>query len=346
MPQLAILGGGVWGGAFAKALLSSPPPVTPNAVTASTANNNGADNITAPPAANLHICFWDRNPAVAQDLAQQSGGVYQTHIAELLPATDIIIVAVSSGGFCAVLQEIANCGQLPLPPILWLTKGFVDDDLLLCEAAAALLPANSCFGVLSGPTFATEIAAGLPAAMVLAVNQPTPLHDLQTILHRKMLRLYASDDLLGVCVSGALKNVIAIAAGICDGLQLGANARAAVITRGLSEMDAFNRAAGGRTDTLASIAGIGDLLLTCTSDLSRNRQLGLALGRGQPPASGSTQTPLGVTTEGIGAAASAHRRAKKMQLTLPIISAVHDVLQGKLPPAKAVEQLLSRPPRQ
>ena len=302
--KIAIIGGGVWGAAFGRAVCDKQH----------------------------EVCFWDRVTDVARHAATNAGGQWQPHLTDAVQSCDVIVVAVSSNGFIDILKQLAPSQQ----PLLWLTKGFVAKDRLLCEIAAELLPSDSCFGALSGPTFAAEVAQQLPTAMAVAVNHPAQLPVLQTLLHRKMLRIYPVTDLVGVCISGALKNIIAIAAGISDGMQLGANARAAIITRGLAEITAFNHALGGQRDTPGGIAGIGDLVLTCTSDLSRNRQLGLCLGRGQ--------TPPAATVEGVAAAAAAHRRAQRLNICAPLIAAVHGVLHENLSPAVAADRLLSRPP--
>ena len=248
--RVTVIGGGAWGAAFGGAISDA-----------------------------CRVCFWDKQNTVAEKTAQATGSAWQPQIRDAAHGGDLLIIAVSSSGFTEVLEQVAQLS--PLPPVLWLTKGFVGGSRLLCEAAAELLPENACFGALSGPSFADEVRQRLPAALTLAVNQQRQLQALQHMLHRKMLRVYPHTDLTGVCIGGALKNIIAIAAGISDGLALGANARAAIITRGLAEMSAFNRALGGQPQTMNSIAGVGDLLLTCTSDLSRNRRLGLSLGRGK-----------------------------------------------------------------
>ena len=302
--RLVIAGGGAWGTAFARAI--------------------GGD-----------LCFWSRNPDSARVAAASAGGEWRAKLEDAAADADLIVVAVSSGGFAEVLKRLADSAA-PAAPILWLTKGFAADNRLLCEVAAEVLPSDSCFGALSGPTFAAEVAQGLPAALVAAINRPQRLPQLRAALHRKMLRLYPSEDLIGVCVAGALKNVIAVAAGICDGLRLGANARAAIITRGLAEIAAFNRASGGDSRTIFGVAGVGDLLLTCTSDLSRNRRYGLALGGGLPPPA--------ATAEGVAAAAAAAQRCRAAGIDAPIIAATHGVLNEGESPRRAAETLLSRPP--
>ncbi len=296
------MGGGAWGAAFGGAIRKTCRPY-----------------------------FWDRNPKKARRAAQTAAAEWRETIAAAVSESDVAIIAVSSGGFAETLAQTGG-----KKPVLWLTKGLAEKDRLLSETAAKILPSGACFGALSGPTFAAEVKKNLPAAMVLAVNLPARLPFLQSALHQKMLRLYPCADLTGVCVCGALKNIIAIAAGICDGLELGANARAAIITRGLAEMSAFNGAMGGRAETMQTAAGIGDLLLTCTSNLSRNRRLGLALGgRGRMPKT---------TLEGAAAAGGVLRRARALGVEMPITAAVYGVLGKKLPPRRAAEMLLSRPP--
>ena len=304
--RAAIVGGGAWGAAFGAAI----------------GGGSGCD-----------ICFWDREPEQSRLAAEAAGGGCHERLEDAVSGSDCVIIAVSSGGFADVLRRLSDYPN----PLLWLTKGFCGGSRLLCETAAELLPPTSCFGAISGPTFACEVSRGLPAAMAIAVNHTGRLSGIQSALHRRRLRLYPSDDLAGVCVGGALKNIIAVAAGISDGMNLGANARAAMITRGLAEMRAFNRAIGGKDETINGIAGVGDLLLTATSDLSRNRRLGLALGSGKPP-------PRGLTLEGDAAAEAAVCRAARLGVEVPIIAAVCAVLREGLSPTEAVEMLLSRPP--
>lgn len=306
MNKIAVLGGGAWGSAFGGAICE-----------------DGAS-----------VCFWSRDSGAAKAAAQAAGksADWRADLAKTTEDADMIILAVSSAGFASILRSIPETEA----PVLWLAKGFAEGGALLCEAAAEILPQGACFGTVSGPSFATEVARGLPAALTVAVNRPERLSVIRDALHRKALRLYPSADLTGVCACGALKNVIAVAAGVSDGLDLGANARAAVIARGLAEMSAFSEALGGEPETAQGLAGIGDLALTCTSDMSRNRQLGLALGSGRPPSAG--------TVEGAAASAAASARARKLGVDAPIISAVHAVLHEGMPPARAADMLLSRPP--
>ncbi|MDM5146977.1 NAD(P)-dependent glycerol-3-phosphate dehydrogenase [Candidatus Persebacteraceae bacterium Df01] len=306
--RIAILGAGAWGSALGYAIRQ--------------------DNV---------ICFWARSDAAANKAAERFEAQYTSDIADALKNADLIIIAVSTAGFGNILTQI-NCHAPSSCPVMWLTKGFLPNgDRLLHDAAAEQLNAGACFGAISGPSFAADVAKGRPAALALAVNKTNMLEPVQKMLHRKKLRLYPTADLAGVCAGGALKNVIAIAAGVCDGMSLGASARAALITRGLHEMVMLGTALGGNSDTLHGIAGVGDLLLTCTSDLSRNRRFGLALGA-------EKELPAN-TCEGVNAAAAARRCARRCGVESPIINAVDDLLQGVLSPSEAMNKLLARPPQ-
>ncbi|MEO2068080.1 MAG: NAD(P)H-dependent glycerol-3-phosphate dehydrogenase [Desulfurobacteriaceae bacterium] len=191
--------------------------------------------------------------------------------------------------------------------------------------------------VLSGPTFAKEVAAGLPAAAVIAGYNDGDVLDLVKVLNTKTLRLYASDDVKGVELGGALKNVIAIAAGICDGMGLGNNARAALITRGLSEIKRLGKFLGAKEETFYGLSGLGDLILTCTGDLSRNRQFGLSIGRKE----GKVDEKYVV--EGVHTVRAVVKLAKKFNVEMPICQAVYKIVYEKLDMKKVIEELLSRP---
>jgi glycerol-3-phosphate dehydrogenase (NAD(P)+) len=194
--------------------------------------------------------------------------------------------------------------------------------------------------VLSGPSFAQEIAAGLPAALVAASADVAAAGAVQAALGGERLRIYTSDDPVGVCLGGALKNVVAIAAGCCDGFGLGASARAALITRGLAEMGRLAERKGGQALTLAGLAGLGDLVLTCTGDLSRNRQVGLALARGESLS--RIVVDLGHVAEGIGTARTARALAAQMGVDMPITREVAAVLYDGKPARAALGDLLAR----
>lgn len=197
-------------------------------------------------------------------------------------------------------------------------------------------------GTLSGPSFALEVAKGLPFGLTVASHSHVLCQTTVDIFHGHSARIYSSTDLMGVEIGGALKNIIAIACGIADGLQLGTNARAALITRGLAEMQRLGVALGGEAATFTGLTGLGDLVLTTTGDLSRNRQVGLALAQGQ---SLDAILASGLTAEGVRCAQAAHTLALHHQIQAPITSAVCDVLFNGLAPYQAVQQLLARDPR-
>jgi len=194
--------------------------------------------------------------------------------------------------------------------------------------------------VISGPTFAREVALGLPTAVTVAANDPRFARSLANRLHSGSFRPYTSDDLVGVGIGGAVKNVLAIAAGIADGLGFGANTRAALITRGLAEMMRLSRALGGRRETLMGLAGLGDLVLTCTDDQSRNRRLGLRLGEGESLE--QARAAIDQVVEGIQAAREVHGLARQHHIDMPISEQVYLVLHEGRPPTRAVESLLNR----
>ena len=198
-------------------------------------------------------------------------------------------------------------------------------------------------GALSGPSFAAEVARGLPTALSIAATERALADLVAELMRADTLRIYASDDLAGIETGGAIKNVLAIAAGASDGLGFGDNARAALVTRGLAETGRLSAALGGRRDTLMGLAGLGDLVLTCTGDLSRNRQVGLALARGEPLA--GILARLGHVAEGVGATRAARALAAHHGLDMPIVDAVHRVLYEGVAPAVAVRDLLRREPR-
>jgi glycerol-3-phosphate dehydrogenase (NAD(P)+) len=198
-------------------------------------------------------------------------------------------------------------------------------------------------GVLTGPSFAEEIARGLPAAVVLASADTLFARTVAQSLHGGNMRVYAGDDLVGAEVGGAVKNVLAIATGISDGLGLGLNARAALVTRGLAEITRFGIALGARSETFMGLAGVGDLILTCTGDLSRNRRVGFALASGRPL--DAITRELGHVAEGVSTAHEVAQRASRMGVDMPITRSVSAVLRGKLAPREAVEQLMARDPK-
>jgi glycerol-3-phosphate dehydrogenase (NAD(P)+) len=200
------------------------------------------------------------------------------------------------------------------------------------------------YGALSGPSFAAEVARGLPCALTLAAIDSSFAREAAAILHGGRMRVYYSSDLVGVEIGGAVKNVMAIAAGISDGLGLGLNARAALITRGLAEMARLGEAMGGAAETFFGLAGAGDLILTATGDLSRNRRVGLELAQGRPLQ--EILANLGHVAEGVRSAKEVARLASAKGVDMPVSEAVNAVIEQRLTPAAAVQSLLSRDPKQ
>jgi glycerol-3-phosphate dehydrogenase (NAD(P)+) len=227
---------------------------------------------------------------------------------------------------------------------VWLCKGFEQGTgLLPHQIVEQAFGAAARCGALSGPSFAEEVARGLPCALTLAARDAGFARESAALLHGGRMRVYYSTDLVGVEIGGAVKNVMAIAAGISDGLALGHNARAALITRGLAEIARLGAAMGGQPDTIFGLTGAGDLILTATGDLSRNRRVGLQLAQGTPLQ--KILENLGHVAEGVYTAREAAKLARARGVDMPVTDAVNAVLEGKLSPKAAVEQLLSRDPK-
>src|SRR3954464_10457295 len=323
MARVAILGAGAWGTAIGAVL-----------------------------AARLQVSLWAQNPAQAQTIhATRRNDRYLSGVelpkalavtSDLGKAVDgarLVLVATPVAGLRDVLQRLD-----PPLPVIWLCKGFEEGTgLLPHQIAAETLGERAEFGALSGPSFAEEVARGLPCALTLASASASFAKESAALLHGGRMRIYYSADLVGVEIGGAVKNVMAIAAGISDGLGLGHNARAAVITRGLAEMARLSAALGGASETVMGLAGAGDLILTATGDLSRNRRVGLDLARGKPLA--EILANLGHVAEGVRSAKEVAALAKKKKVDMPVSDAVNAVLNGQVKPAQAVERLLSRDPK-
>lgn len=270
-------------------------------------------------------------------LPQQLRLTHQLEIA--LADAELVLIVVPVSALRATLQQV---GKLSRPvPVIWACKGFEPETALLPhQVVAETLPPQFPYGVLSGPSFALEVARGLPTALTLASPDGEFARRIAHALHHSRLRIYSSTDVIGVEVGGAVKNVLAIAAGIADGMGFGHNARAALITRGLAEMTRLGLKLGGRAETLGGLSGAGDLILTCTGDLSRNRQVGMLLA--QQHALPDILQQLGHVAEGVYTVREVHRLAQRIQVDMPICAAVHSVLYEGLPAAKAVEALLGR----
>ena len=258
-----------------------------------------------------------------------------THLAQ---EHDLVIIATPMAGLRGLLTSLAGVSR----PVAWLCKGFEAGGRLGHEIAAEVAP-GLLGGALSGPSFAQEVARGQPTALVAASAHAAVRDLLVSALHSPSLRVYANDDLIGVEVGGAVKNVLAIATGLCDGLALGLNARAALITRGLAEMTRLGVALGARAETVTGLTGLGDLVLTATGDLSRNRQIGLQLAKGQSLA--QAVQSLGHVAEGVYCARTVVQRATDLGVDMPISSAVVALLDGALAPAQAVAALMGRDAR-
>ena len=264
---------------------------------------------------------------------------------------DLLVLATPMAALRAALTQIASLQR----PVAWLCKGIEpapanDQDapvrskgLMAHEVQLQVAPQLQA-GVLSGPSFAQEVALGQPTALVAASTSPVVRSSLVRAFHGGTVRVYSSDDVVGVEVGGAVKNVLAIATGLCDGLQLGFNARAALITRGLHEMTRFGVALGARAETFMGLSGLGDLVLTATGDLSRNRRVGLALAQGQDLV--QVLHALGHVAEGVFCARAVVQRAHQLGVDMPICSAVDALLDGRLDPRQAVAALLARQPRE
>jgi glycerol-3-phosphate dehydrogenase (NAD(P)+) len=253
----------------------------------------------------------------------------------------LYVIATPMAGLAQSLHALSAAAA----PVVWLCKGFDQHGLLAHEIAEKLTIDRASFeqyGVLSGPSFAREVANHQPTALVAASKQAGVSQALVVAFHSDRLRVYENQDIVGVEVGGAVKNVLAIATGLCDGLQLGLNARAALITRGLAEMTRLGIALGAQGETFMGLSGLGDLVLTATGDLSRNRKVGLMLAQGQsmPEATAA----LGHVAEGVRCAAAVLSRAQSLGVDMPITQAVVALLDGKISASQAVSLLMGREP--
>ncbi|MGH6626176.1 MAG: NAD(P)H-dependent glycerol-3-phosphate dehydrogenase [Burkholderiaceae bacterium] len=263
-------------------------------------------------------------------------------VPSLIPEAELVIIATPMAGLRGLLTQLSHCAA----PVAWLCKGFeapVSNSFgLLAHEIRAQVATNLIAGVLSGPSFAQEVARSQPTALVAASEHASVREALVQAFHSPTLRIYANDDIVGVEVGGAVKNVLAIATGLCDGLGLGLNARAALITRGLAEMTRLGVALGARAETFMGLSGLGDLVLTATGDLSRNRKVGLLLAQGQTLQ--QAVASLGHVAEGVYCARTVVQRARGLGVDMPIAQGVVALLDGQLRPADAVAALMGREP--
>ena len=304
------------------------------------------------------VTLWARDAARIQNMQQLRenqhylpgrvlpASLHLSHapFSEVLSGIDLTVLATPMASLRLGLQALEPWQKQT--PLAWLCKGFEaaqsatrGQGLLAHEVQAEVAP-RMLAGVLSGPSFAQEVAAGQPAALVAASEHASVREALVQAFHGDNLRVYANDDVIGVEVGGAVKNVMAIATGLCDGMQLGLNARAALITRGLAEMTRLGLAMGARADTFMGLSGLGDLVLTATGDLSRNRQVGMALAQGQ--SLDKVLHSLGHVAEGVYSAHTVVARAQQLGVDMPIAQAVVAVLQGQASAQQAVAALMGR----
>ena len=263
-----------------------------------------------------------------------------TSLYEDVSGADLILSVMPSHAVRPLYRDLAPCLQ-PGVPIVSATKGLETGTLLrMSQVISEIVGDPRRVAVLSGPSFALEVASGVPTAVVLAAHDTELTRDLQIALSGPTFRVYASSDLPGVEIGGALKNVIAIGAGICDGLKIGHNATAALITRGLAELTRLALAVGGKAETLSGLSGLGDLILTCSGDLSRNRQVGLKLAAGLQ-LEGIISSTASVA-EGVKTTAVARELAARHSVEMPIVDEMHAVLNEGRPPAEAIRRLMSR----
>lgn len=261
-------------------------------------------------------------------------------IEECLAGVRDILISVPSHGLRETLNRLKPLLQ-GHERVCWATKGFeLSSGKLPHQVAGETLGAEIPMAVLSGPTFAKEVGEGLPTAMTIAANDPEFAADLATALSNSNFRAYTSDDMIGVEVGGAVKNVLAIGAGLSDGLGFGANTRIAMINRGLAEMTRLGVALGAKAETFMGLAGMGDLVLTCTDDLSRNRRMGLALASGKTVE--QAQQEIRQVVEGVLAAKAVREVAQEIDVEMPICGEIYRILYESVPPADAVRALMSR----
>jgi glycerol-3-phosphate dehydrogenase (NAD(P)+) len=322
--KIAVLGAGAWGTALAIAF-----------------SDQHAVSLWGRDAALLAVLARERcNRRYLPDVVLPESLNIVSQLATALSGAGLILIATPTGG----LTEALNLAKSANAPILWACKGFDrTSGKLPHEIVAELMPPGTQFGALSGPSFAKEVARGLPCALTLAATDFAFAQSMAAELNGPALRIYSSDDLIGVELGGALKNVMAIAAGICDGMKLGTNARAALITRGLAEMVRLGVAMGGKAETFMGLTGLGDLVLTATGDLSRNRAVGIKLAEGKTLE--VILAGLGHVAEGVNSAETALRLAKTYQVDMPITAAVNAVLFDHANPRETVKRLLSREAR-
>jgi len=321
---VAVLGAGSWGTALAAVLARNGVPTT----------LWGRD-----PQAVAQIAATRRNARYLPDLELPPQLALSADLGAAVRGAAALLLVTPSHAFAELLERL-----VPILPdgagIAWATKGFdPGSGKFLHELVASRLP-DAPTAIVTGPSFAREVAAGLPTAVTVHSATPAFAQQIAQMLHSTHFRAYTGNDMIGAELGGAMKNVLAVATGVADGMQLGLNARAGLITRGLNEMLRLGNALGARAETLMGLAGLGDLVLTCTGDLSRNRRLGLALGRGVPLRQAVAE--IGQVVESVETADTIMRHARLHHLDLPIAHGVQRVLREEITPAEGLRQLLAR----
>jgi glycerol-3-phosphate dehydrogenase (NAD(P)+) len=330
--KITVLGAGAWGTAVAIALAARHDVLlwgrNADAMRATDAARENADYLPGfalPPGLRVSADF---DAALA-------------HVNGAAGDAPLLIAACPVAGLRPLLERLK---AYPIPNIVWLCKGFeYDTGLLPHQVVREVLGGAVPGAALSGPSFAQEVARGLPCALTVASESAALRERVVSTVHGGNIRVYSCDDLAGVEVGGAVKNILAIATGVADGLGLGLNARAALITRGLAEITRLGTALGGRSSTFMGLTGMGDLILTCTGDLSRNRRVGLALAQGKPLA--TIVAELGHVAEGVPCAKAVRELAARLGVDMPITNAVAGVLFDGDSAAAMVARLLARDPR-
>ena len=301
----------------------------------------------------FRVCLWARDESLLQAISTgRENSRYLPGITladsleccaalpEALSDATGVLIAIPSQHFSSIVDDIKALAPAECS-VMWACKGLeVQTGRFLSDVVVDRLGADRPHAVISGPTFASELASGSPTAITVAANSPAFADTVVNLLHSERFRTYISEDIRGVQFGGAFKNIYAIAAGISDGLNFGANARVAVITRGLAELMRLGEVLGVRAGTVMGLSGVGDLILTCTDDQSRNRRFGLGLGQGQSVA--QVLAEIGQSVEGIVATEVAFKLAAKHQVSMPIVEQVHRVINNEASPAEAVSVLLGR----
>ena len=325
--KIVVLGAGAWGTALAVQLARAGQEVI---LWAHSATHSEQLTLQRKNQRYLSGCTFPDNLSISTNLPQE------------IQQADGILVVVPSNAFRATLQTLADMDIEGFKHLAWATKGFEPvTNMLLHQVVAEVLPNHFGAAVLSGPTFADEVAKGLPTAMVSASEDGDEAIYWANVFHHDVFRVYTQTDVAGVEVGGAYKNIIAIASGVSDGLGLGANARTAIISRGMAEMTRFAALFNAAPDTMNGLAGMGDLVLTCTDNLSRNRRFGLSLASSHKTIE-EVQLEIGQVVEGVKAVKVVHAVAKEQNLDLPIAEQVYLLVEGKITAQQAAKNLLSR----